>query len=71
MNRLDMLVDLKGVLCKCGNPKKAMRSFCGRCYYALPEGLRDRLYNRFMDGYEDAFAEALEHLVDIGRVNNE
>lgn len=49
---------LKSVICECGRTKREMQSFCGKCYYALPQRVRRALYSRIGGGYEEAHAEA-------------
>ena len=46
----------------CTLPKKPKQSFCVRCYYALPEGMRVALYARYGSGYEEAYDEAKDWL---------
>jgi len=44
----------------CGGAKKAQQSFCGSCYWKLPEGeMRNDLYKRLGAGYTRAFNRAL------------
>lgn len=33
-------------VCRCGESKRPGRTFCKKCYYKLPDELRDRLYQR-------------------------
>lgn len=49
---------LRGNECLCGREKLPRKSFCGRCYHALPGDLKPRLYLRLGGGYEEAFEEA-------------
>lgn len=61
--RLEILGSLKSTKCAaCGQPKKAMRSHCQRCYFALTPELRRGLYQRFGSGYEEAYEESLRFL---------
>lgn len=51
--------------CLCGvRDKYPKRSFCYRCYSALPRDLRDGLYRRIGGGYEEAFEEAHKYLTE-------
>lgn len=58
----DLTAELHGKLCRCGKPKMSMHSFCALCYYALPQYLRQRLYQGVGDGYEAAHAQAVTWL---------
>lgn len=44
----------------CGGYKRPRMSFCGQCYRMLPYGLKQALYRRVGQGYEEAFREATE-----------
>ncbi len=46
----------------CGRRKRAKRSLCAACYHNLPRDMRNALYLGFGDGYEEAFADAMQHL---------
>lgn len=50
-----MLKELKGNECPCGNHKKAGMSFCYNCYRNLPDDIQKDLYQRFGNGYEEAY----------------
>jgi len=55
--------DLFSATCAaCGNKKKVRQSFCGDCYYSLPQKTRNELYKGFASGYADIYAGALEWL---------
>jgi hypothetical protein len=56
--------ELRGNGCLCGRPKKPRRSFCLRCYRALPADMQRALYRRLTCGYEEAFEEAAAYLHD-------
>jgi hypothetical protein len=45
------------------------QTFCRKCYYRLPQSLRTRLYNRFGEGYEEAYAEAVKRLGNEDKAN--
>lgn len=62
MNVGDLIDELAGGTCRCGKAKKAMQSFCKRCYFKLPPRLRTNLYERVGRGYEQAYEQAIEHL---------
>lgn len=56
----EALDDLVGTACRgCGGKKSAKMSHCRKCYFKLPKGLRNRLYSRIGDGYEEAYTESL------------
>lgn len=46
----------------CGEPKGRGKSFCGPCYFTLPEPMRRTLYKPFSEGYAEAYAEAKQWL---------
>jgi len=48
--------------CACGNPKQPSRSFCYRCYMALPGDMRRDLWKRLGEGYEEAYEAAVKYL---------
>lgn len=54
----ELIDELLGTVCRCGNPKGARKTFCGACYYRLPPPVRNALYRRIGEGYEDAYAQA-------------
>jgi tRNA(Ile2) C34 agmatinyltransferase TiaS len=55
--------ELKSQVCPaCNRQKDDFKSFCRRCYFALPEDMKKALYRRFGHGYEEAHEEAREHL---------
>jgi hypothetical protein len=54
--------ELKGATCRCGRVKKEMQTFCGQCYRKLPEVAQRNLYKRIGQGYEQAYAAAVEIL---------
>ncbi len=57
-----LIRELLSKQCRCGEPKRPMRTFCLACFRALPRELQIRLYNRIGEGYEEACAEAVEIL---------
>ena len=46
----------------CGQPKSGRKSFCTKCYWALPEAERKALYKAFTSGYADAWDAAMTWL---------
>lgn len=54
--------EFMGDVCSCGKPKKRGRSFCGRCYFTLPEPMRNTLFARFGRGYEENYEAAKDWL---------
>jgi len=58
--RLEILDSLRSVKCEgCGGKKKTAQSHCSKCYFKLSATLRSALYQRFGDGYEEAFEQSL------------
>ena len=57
-----LIAELDSNECPCGGWKAKRRSFCGGCFRQLPGSLRLALYNRVGQGYEQAYAEAIEFL---------
>lgn len=45
----------------CRGGKKARQSFCGRCYFALPQSTRKALY--VAEGYVETWKSALDRLL--------
>ena len=54
-----LLKELKSNECACGSYKKEGNSFCFRCYRGLPNDMQKALYNRFGNGYEEAYDDAV------------
>jgi len=52
--------NLRGTVCACDKPKLAGKSFCRRCYFALPKELQNALYIR--ESYPETFRRALQTL---------
>ena len=58
--------DFRGVVCSvCDSAKPAHHAFCVRCYKMLPKKLREGVWKRFGEGYEDAFLAARRFLLDL------
>lgn len=62
MKTIDLVNELRGTTCRCRANKKRGQTFCKACYYALPTKLRRALYRRVGEGYEEAYAEAVNFL---------
>lgn len=55
--------DLLSEICgHCGRKKQVKHSFCRRCYFALPDRLRKRLYTPMSEGYAEIYDEAKTYL---------
>jgi hypothetical protein len=54
--------ELEGKKCFCGARKAPMATFCSNDYFALPKPMRDALYNRIGEGYEEAVSDARKYL---------
>ena len=57
-DRMWYVKELKGEECLCGRPKQSRKSFCYRCYRALPHEMQQDLYCMVGFGYEEAFEAA-------------
>lgn len=44
----------------CGGQKRKNTAFCSSCYFKLPVAQRNLLWNRFGEGFEEAYRNALE-----------
>jgi predicted amidophosphoribosyltransferase len=53
------------VCANCGNAKRKKMSFCSKCYYKLPEEVRNNLYTAMSDGYAEIYDEAKELLKSL------
>ena len=54
---------LRGRECpSCGHGKNIRQVLCRVCYYSLPTDLRNRLYDKLGDGFEEAVDDALKWL---------
>jgi hypothetical protein len=66
--RLEILDSLGSTTCEaCGGKKSRGKSHCRDCYFLLPPRLRNALYRRFGEGYEEAYEESLKFLNDVER----
>lgn len=63
MTPLEILQAFRSDKCICGAKKKPQMSHCRKCYYRLPFDLRQSLYKRFGQGYEEAYQASIQHLL--------
>lgn len=67
MTTIDLVRSLKSTTCpSCGRAKRASQSLCLHCYTALPHPMRCELWNDVGDGYEQAMADAMNKLAELG-----
>lgn len=59
---LDILLSIR---CQCGSRKNTGKSFCWPCFASLSKPMRQNLYKRIGEGYEQAFDEALARLNSV------
>lgn len=52
----EIIRELAGVKCRCGEPKVPKQTFCRFCYGKLPRKLQRELYRMVGEGYEEAYA---------------
>lgn len=57
-----ILRELQTVKCFCGRKKGSGKTFCQKHYYALPKPMQSALYQRFGEGYEEAYTAARKWL---------
>jgi hypothetical protein len=50
----EALNNLKSLRCQCGSSKDRGRVFCFRCYWSLPVDMRNALWRRMGQGFEEA-----------------
>ena len=63
--RLEILRGLGSTICEaCGNRKQAKMSHCRTDYFALPRAMRNALYQRYGEGYEEAYEASLAWLAE-------
>lgn len=62
------LKELRSTTCACEREKAPYRSFCARCFRALPGDLQRGLYRRMGDGYEEAYEAAFRWLQREGLI---
>lgn len=58
----EMIKELAGGVCRCGNDKKSGQTFCARCYHQIPRELQRALYLSVTNGYDAAYNRACEFL---------
>lgn len=56
------LADLQSTSCRCGTAKGIRKAHCRACYLRLPEPMRQALYRRVGNGYEEAYTDSLTYL---------
>jgi hypothetical protein len=61
---LELIQELVGQTCFCGNIKSQGMSFCRSCYFSLPVNMRYDLYKRPGKGYREAHEVAVYFLVE-------
>lgn len=63
----EIVSDLLGTVCRtCGGSKRARMSHCLGCFMRLPKSMRDALYRRIGQGYEQAYRESNTFLARKG-----
>jgi len=58
MTGSQLVAELVGRVCSCGNIKGSGKSFCYSCWKHIPRSIQSRLYKRIGDGYEEAYTAA-------------
>ncbi|MGH9496003.1 MAG: hypothetical protein ACRD3B_13470 [Candidatus Sulfotelmatobacter sp.] len=62
METADIFAAFSGTKCQapgCGGSKHSMNAFCKFCYAELPQKLRNALWQRYGDGFEQAYVASL------------
>ncbi|MHA2065065.1 MAG: hypothetical protein ACXABY_11880 [Candidatus Thorarchaeota archaeon] len=54
--------------CVCEAWKKKRYSFCYSCYHALPLDMRNDLWQKMGEGYQEAYDAAISWLKEEGRI---
>ena len=67
MTDLQIVSELTKTRCRCGCKKERGRTFCFKCYYALPKDDRHDLYRPVGKGYVEAYRSAESILDEAGR----
>jgi hypothetical protein len=57
--------------CRCGRSKANGQPLCSGCYYSLTRMQRLALTRQLGSGYEEAWEDAVDTLVELGRVKQE
>lgn len=60
MTLLQTFLETKCEVCGLSKPKNT--AFCKSCYYSLPYALRNALWSRFGEGFEEAYKSGLDWL---------
>ncbi len=55
-------VFISNVCPACSKPKKLNTAFCKACYFGLSRQMKSALWNRFGEGFEEAYTAALSFL---------
>ena len=66
-----LISELAGEQCRCGKGKVPYKTFCVRCFGALPAATGHNLYRRVGHGYEEAYTEAVAFLRSVGRIKDQ
>ena len=61
-SKAELISELNGQDCRCGNKKAHGHTFCGGCFHSLSKPQQIHLYRRMGQGYEAAYAEAVKTL---------
>lgn len=61
-DKLFYLNEFRSEQCQCGLSKQSRRSFCYTCFKRLPEFKQKALFQRFGEGYEEAYDDAVKWL---------
>jgi hypothetical protein len=56
------IAEFRSEECLCGRSKQPTRPFCYRCYSELPAHMKKAVWQRFRNGYEEAFEDAVQWL---------
>lgn len=66
LDQAELVRELAGNRCQCGARKIERQSFCERCYFKLPKGMRLALYGLIGQGYEEAYQAAISRIRPTG-----
>ncbi len=59
---LELVAELRGMKCRCGEGKESGKTFCTSCYWSLPRDVQRNLYKKINQGYAEAYQEAVKIL---------
>lgn len=63
MSTKSILAEFLGMICpSCNQLKQKNNAFCVSCYRRLPRVLQHAVWNRFGEGFEQAFTDAKAYL---------